>query len=122
MNDNLKRRALLESGLFVLAGLALVVIFLLHLTNYRGEAHTAPAVHHTRTEVTIREDSQSWNCLTMGNRTCGPTYQMVDDTSHPEVWKAMILDDHNGYDPYRCLVQVADTTKIVCQDGWTETS
>jgi hypothetical protein len=53
---------------------------------------------------------------------CDDNYRMIDDTAHPEVWIAMIHADHPNYDPYRCLVKVADTTIITCQDGWTETS
>jgi hypothetical protein len=66
----------------------------------------------------ITEGDPHWNCLTMGNHRCGPNYKMVDDLPNTSNWIATIRDEHHGYDPYRCLVDIADTTTIVCQDGW----
>lgn len=117
MTENKIHRTL-DLIIFGFAALAIFVVLLTRGSLYPGapKAHPHPAV------TPVYEDSPRWNCLTMGNKTCGSAYKMVDDTSHPEVWKAMIREDHRNYDPYKCLIQVASTSRIVCQDGWTETS
>jgi len=71
----------------------------------------------TSRHVTITEDDPRWNCLTMGNRTCGPRYHMVDDVPNPVGWRQAIVGDMREADPYRCLIDISDTTTIVCQDG-----
>jgi hypothetical protein len=62
------------------------------------------------------------NCLTTGDRKCGPRYKSIDDTDNWRFWANWIRSDHNNYDPYRCLVKIGDTSIIVCQDGWMTTS
>lgn len=65
----------------------------------------------------IQEDDPRWNCLTMGNRTCGPAYVALSP-----VWVRALAQEHPGYDPALCLVNVDDTTTLACQDGWVEQS
>jgi hypothetical protein len=69
----------------------------------------------------IFEDDPRWNCLTMGNRTCGPNYQPVDQPLADALAEGA-KDDATTYDWESCLVAYGDTTIIVCPDGYVETS
>lgn len=94
-----------------------------HSKEYVSTITTAPhpamaTIATTNTPTRITEDDPRWNCLTMGDHLCGPKYKVIDDTEYPSAWFKTIATNHPGYDPYRCLIAVDDTTEIVCQDGW----
>lgn len=76
----------------------------------------APATHPIG--HVISDDDPTFNCLTMGNLICGPTYQPVDDEFADTL--------NEGRPEFRdwtgCLYQVGPTTDIVCPDGYKETS
>lgn len=59
------------------------------------------------------EDEPGFNCLTMGNRICGPDWQPAD----PE-WSA----EPDGTTHEDCLVLIGETTYLVCPDGYTTES
>lgn len=62
---------------------------------------------------TVNEDDPEWNCLTMGNRECGPDFipAPTDWTTEPD-----------GTTHQDCLALIGDTTYVVCPDGYTTTS
>lgn len=62
---------------------------------------------------TITEDDPRWNCLTMGNRRCGPAWTPVPEAVYPSL---PVSDDE------QCVWLVGDTTTIVCSDGQVFTS
>ena len=61
----------------------------------------------------ITEDDWRWNCLTMGNKVCGPGWTFVDDeldsllddVEYPSTWQACITRNDGEVD------------LIVCGDG-----
>ena len=59
------------------------------------------------------EDEPGWNCLTMGNRSCGEGWEPAD----PEWTTEPDGTTHEG-----CLVLIGDTSYIACPDGYTTTS
>lgn len=63
--------------------------------------------------ATVNEDEPGWNCLTMGNRICGASYVPAD----PE-WSA----EPDGTTHEDCLVEIADTSTVVCPDGYVAVS
>lgn len=78
-------------------------------------APVAPAAVH------VEEDSPGWNCLTMGNRVCGPAFVPVSQ----DLGDALAEGDDPAAttrDWESCMVNEGDTTFIVCPDGFVETS
>ena len=62
---------------------------------------------------TIQEDEPGWNCLTMGNHSCGPEWTPF--------WGDIYDLDPNA--PHEnCLVRIGDTSTVVCPDGYTTSS
>jgi len=71
--------------------------------------------------TTIQEDDPRWNCMTMGNRICGPNWNLVPQ----ELADALAeggAPDATTRDWEVCRVRLDDTTIVVCPDGWVETS
>lgn len=74
-----------------------------HTSSTSTNSHTSTADPYATTE-----DSPMWNCLTMGNHKCGPTYKPVPaDIAYEEAL------------PSGCLMDTSATAKpvIVCPDG-----
>jgi len=63
------------------------------------------------------EDLYHFNCLTMGNRKCGPKWQILDAG-----WKGQVRFENPKQDPTNCKVLVGDTTYIDCPNGKIYTS
>jgi len=63
------------------------------------------------------EDLYHFNCLTMGNRKCGPKWQILDTG-----WKGQVRFENPKQDPTNCKVLVGDTTYIDCPNGRIYTS
>lgn len=80
-----------------------------------------PKAPTTTTTEFIAEDDPRWNCLTMGNRTCGPDFVPVTQELADALAEGA-KEDATTYDWESCLVKYGDTTYIVCPDGYTETS
>lgn len=88
----------------------------------------APAVTKPAPRETISEDDWQWNCLTMGNKMCGPDWVPVDH----ELADALAEgdDDGNDYPWEACKVRFenedgtaySDATIVVCPDGKLVTS
>lgn len=57
---------------------------------------------------TITEDDARWNCLTMGNRVCGPQWQPLPEAMYSRIG---ISDDET------CVWLVDETTLVACTDG-----
>jgi len=57
------------------------------------------------------EDEPGWNCLTMGNQTCGPDWApLTAEQLRGITWS------HDGYDDWQgCLT---DGVTVVCDDGY----
>lgn len=55
----------------------------------------------------VAEDEPGWNCLTMGNRRCGPDWKPAH----------RVIDGHRD-----CLWLIGDTTLVACPDGYVTTS
>lgn len=71
------------------------------------------------TEDGITEEDPRWNCLTMGNGVCGPTYVPVT----PEQADNLSEGDEGGDFPWEsCLIDIDSTTTVVCPDGTVVTS
>lgn len=65
----------------------------------------------TATLERITEDDPQWNCLTMGNRECGP-----DWTAFPQP----IADRHDVFHP-KCMLNMRDPVgqvRVNCVDGY----
>jgi len=73
---------------------------------------TVPAAPVTSSPVQIFDDEPGWNCLTMGNRVCGPDYIPFVE---PVTDEAGIV--HTG-----CLIMVGETSTLVCPDGYVSQS
>ena len=57
------------------------------------------------------EDEPGWNCLTMGNLECGPTYHPLTTGQHQALVTA-----HGGLDDWQgCLT---DQVTVVCPDSY----
>jgi hypothetical protein len=73
---------------------------------------------------TIEEDEEGWNCMTMGNGLCGPTYHKVTQELGDSLAEGS--DEWPEYAASRdwesCLIEIADTSTIVCPDGFVTTS
>lgn len=66
----------------------------------------------------ITEDDPRWNCMTMGNHTCGPNWVPVP-TPLADALAEGSKDDATTFDwEGRCLTNNLDTA--VCDDGWVE--
>ena len=64
----------------------------------------------------ISDDTPGFNCLTMGDLTCGPEWDaMPDDTFEHIQGRPQTATDY-------CLWLIADTTLIACTDGLVATS
>ena len=75
----------------------------------------SPVVSHTVSPSTISEDDPNWNCLTMGNKICGPTWETIKLHSTTEL--ALKNSEDATQDWSKCLIHFDDTTTIVCPDG-----
>ena len=73
---------------------------------------------HRYTRVAVTEDDPGWNCLTMGNRRCGPAYRPIPDAV------ALSLRTTEGGDWTACEAEIlADrVVTVVCSDGRVATS
>lgn len=67
----------------------------------------------------ITEEDPRWNCLTMGNLRCGPTYVPVS----PEQADNLSEGEQGSAYPWEsCLIDIDATTTVVCPDGTVVTS
>jgi hypothetical protein len=68
----------------------------------------------------ITEEDPRWNCLTMGNLTCGPDYIILPAEKYLAIFEDThpIWDDPTAY----CLWAPDATTTVVCSDGTVVTS
>lgn len=67
------------------------------------------------------EDEPGWNCLTMGNLTCGPTYVPVVTAVLGDgslLTDALVEGERQDWSG--CLIEFGDTSTIVCPDGYVE--
>lgn len=112
---------------YVVAVTALATVSLLagcnkHQQANRDAAASAPqatsqmAKSGSQSQVT-EEDLFHFNCLTMGNHKCGPTWLPIDVG-----WREQVVLDNPSQDPKGCLVLVGDTTYIDCPNGRIYTS
>jgi len=60
----------------------------------------------------IFDDEPGFNCLTMGNRMCGPDY-----VPFPEP-----VTDEVGTVHVDCLIMVGESSTLVCRDGYVSQS
>lgn len=80
--------------------------------------------------VVVEEDDPRWNCMTMGNKVCGPVFVPVssiaglgdalaegDDATTPTGTNTAPTRNWEA-----CMVWEGDTTYIHCPDGFTTTS
>lgn len=58
----------------------------------------------------ISEDDPNWNCLTMGNRQCGPDWVPVPAANATDI-------GHAG-----CYWSIGPTTWVACPDGYVTNS
>lgn len=72
----------------------------------------------------VAEDDPDWNCLTMGNHSCSPEdWKPVEESVLSDGSALLdVLTEGDRQDWTGCLVRWGDTTKIVCPDGYVETS
>ena len=76
------------------------------------EVHSGAVFTPTPTH-TPEEDEPGFNCLTMGNHSCGPEWTPF--------WGDIYDLDPNA--PHEnCLVRIGDTSTVVCPDGYTTSS
>jgi hypothetical protein len=68
----------------------------------------------------ITEEDPRWNCLTMGNLTCGPNYVPLPSEKYLPIFGPdhPIWDEPAAY----CLWDIDNTTTVVCSDGTVVTS
>lgn len=100
----------------MMGGLAGVAALLLTGQALAGASEPVTLIdpaHPTDSLISVSEDSPEWNCLTMGNRECGPDWTPAD----PE-WSA----EPDGTRHDGCLVSIGETTYLVCPDGYTAVS
>jgi hypothetical protein len=95
--------------------LGLLLTGLVFAIGWHYVSKDAPAPKETQT---ITEDDPRWNCLTMGNRKCGPDYKPVPKGLAEALYEGVDTKE----DWTKCLVNFGDTTVIVCPDGRVETS
>lgn len=115
------------SGLAVINGVAVLgVASLLGIigTVATGQAHEHRVVRLDVVEPGITpptttyapepsEDDPTFNCLTDGNRTCGPDWQPLPEEVYPDLG---VSDDE------QCVWLIGDTTTVACSDGQVFTS
>jgi len=77
-------------------------------------ATPTPTITPTQVREFIAEDDPRWNCMTMGNKDCGPEWDLITDQG--------VVEDITPTEGARCLIRVADTSLIVCDDGTMTTS
>lgn len=84
----------------------------------------APVVLETVGTAAVQEDDPRWNCMTMGNRICGPNWKPVPQELGDALAEGVSEAPENAdtRDWEACLVDEGDTTYIVCPDGYTMTS
>ena len=68
-------------------------------------------------EGAMDEDMPGFNCLTMGNRKCGPDWKRLPDDVFAE-----IMDGEQQTATDYCVWLTDETTLIACSDGFTTTS
>lgn len=112
----MKRTTVQERLVLIGLGALLITTCVLEGNNQReDEQHAKPREVVVNTANTVEEDSPEWNCLTMGNKVCGPGYTPLPPEMYLDVFMPEAL-------PKVCLWEVADTTTIVCTDGTVVTS
>lgn len=81
-----------------------------------------PKSHGVTATPTIAEDDPAWNCLTMGNRTCGPDYVPVDAEMADALMEAS--DQPVTYRWEACLADYGTdgAYTVVCPDGTVVTA
>lgn len=84
---------------------------------YGGPPATTLPDTSTIPEGDVDEDMPGFNCLTMGNRKCGPDWKPLPDDVFAE-----IMDGETQTATDYCLWLTGETTLIVCSDGFTTTS
>ncbi len=96
----------------ILAGLS---IGLFMPTGLADKVAPSPAPPVTTTQ--IEEDHPDWNCMTMGNLTCGSGWEPLTDDIADAVAEG--VDDPASIPTSRddCMMRVADEVTIVCSDG-----
>lgn len=90
----------------------------------------APTPHATvtpgnRESQTITEDDPRWNCITMGNRVCGPDWVPVEDATMADgsPWLDVLTEGTDKTDWAGCLLWHTDeATAVVCPDGSVTTA
>lgn len=108
------------------AGVALAVLILACLgSSLAFPAETTPvASPATMATLTPRptgspvaEDDLRFNCLTMGNRLCGPSWIPVPRDLYGPLNETVADRDWRD-----CLIHYGDTTVVACADGGVYTS
>jgi hypothetical protein len=68
--------------------------------------------------VQVMEDDPTgrWNCLTMGNLTCGPDWQPITSAMADSLAEGTNPGDDTR-DWETCLIHHADRTIVICHDG-----
>jgi hypothetical protein len=84
--------------------------------NMGPRATTLPDTS-TIPEGDMDEDMPGFNCLTMGNRKCGPDWKRLPDDVFAE-----IMDGEKQTATDYCVWLTDETTLIACSDGFTTTS
>ena len=103
----------------VLCGVTGVVAASLVVYTFDHDATIAPV----ETTPVIHEDEPGWNCLTMGNKVCGPSFVPVETATLGDGSPLLdVLTEGERQDWTGCLIQFGDTTYIVCPDGYVESS
>ena len=68
-------------------------------------------------EAGITDDSPGFNCLTMGNRVCGPGWERVPDDVYASIYNGNLPTDTDY-----CVWSTGALVTIACTDGMVTTS
>lgn len=86
-----------------------------------GCGHGAPAHEPPTpapTQKVIQEDDPAWNCLTRGNRRCGPSFVPLTEEDKEQMDEGEVPSRTRQSNYAGCLIEWADTDTVVCPDGY----
>jgi hypothetical protein len=115
------RRHLTETVTGIAVGLALAV-GLVYGIDHDHDLEPTPSQVGTPAPIveveTITEDDVRWNCLTMGNRVCGPDYvpvttEQADNLAEGDNPPGWLASDY----PWESCLNDTGTGLVVCPDG-----
>lgn len=95
-----RTRRVTEALLCISLGIAGTVAVVATTPDIVSGSYTVPHITDT-----IHEDDPRWDCLTMGNRVCGPNWQPIDAV--PYVHDRSVT----------CLWDSVYTGSVACDDG-----